>query len=60
MNLRENYEHVTERFTENVRVLFLSMTVFFTDHVRSTREGNVFTRVCDSVHTRGRGQTIAT
>ena len=22
----------------------------FTDHVRSTREGNVFSRVCDSVY----------
>ena len=24
--------------------------MFVTDHVRSTREGNIFTRVCDSVH----------
>ena len=25
------------------------------NHVRSTRQGNVFTRVCDSVHGRGGG-----
>ena len=29
------------------------VTVFITNHIRSTWEGNVFTRVCDSVHGEG-------
>ena len=33
------------------------VSCFITDHVRSTSEGNVFTRVCDSVQKGGRGQT---
>ena len=34
-------------------LMYSQFSKFFTDQVRSTREGNVFTRVCDSVHREG-------
>ena len=32
----------------------LSLLFLITNHVRSAREGNVFTRVCDSFHREGK------
>ena len=34
----------------------LNQKSIFADHVRRTREGNVFTHVCDSVHADGEGE----
>ena len=44
-----------ENLWTNTRSTQADPTEIITDHVRSTKEGNVFTHVCDSAHREGGG-----